>query len=114
MKPVGNNILFKYNFYLETNDQCRFFPSIKYLFCLKADLAILSGLIPKIFSLKINKLPTFSEISQGWQCLKIVFIWSDELTYRVAALHYVLNLRYRPHFSKDLYYKPQNHSTVTT
>ena len=37
------------------------------------------GLISRTFSLKINKLPTFSEISQGWQCLKIVFIWSDEL-----------------------------------
>ena len=36
------------------------------------------GLISRTFSLKINKLPTFSEITQAWQCLKIVFIWSDE------------------------------------
>ena len=39
------------------------------------------GLRSRTFSLKINKLPTFSEITQAWQCLKIVFIWSDEFTY---------------------------------
>ena len=39
------------------------------------------GLISRTFSLKINKFPSFSEISQGWQGLKIVFIWLDELTY---------------------------------
>ena len=39
------------------------------------------GLRSRTFSLKINKLPTFSEITQAWQCLKIVFIRSDELTY---------------------------------
>ena len=37
------------------------------------------GLISRTFSLKINKLASFSEISQGWQYLKIVFIWSVEL-----------------------------------
>ena len=35
----------------------------------------------RTFSLKINKLPTFSEITQAWQCLKIAFIRSDEFTY---------------------------------
>ena len=41
------------------------------------------SLISRTFSLKINrpKFRTFSELNQGWQCLKIVFIWSDELTY---------------------------------
>ena len=39
------------------------------------------GLNSRTFSLKINKLPTFSEITQAWQCLKIVFIRSDEFTY---------------------------------
>ena len=39
------------------------------------------SLSSRTFSLKINKLPTFSEITQAWQCLKIVFIWSDEFTY---------------------------------
>ena len=39
------------------------------------------GLRPRIFSLKINKLPTFSEITQAWHCLKLVFIWSDEFTW---------------------------------
>ena len=39
------------------------------------------GLRPRTFSLKINKFPTFSEITEAWQCLKIVFIWSDEFTY---------------------------------
>ena len=34
----------------------------------------------RTFSLTINKLPTFSEITQAWQCLKIVFVWSDEFT----------------------------------
>ena len=29
------------------------------------------SLISRTFSLKINKLPTFSEISQGGQCLTI-------------------------------------------
>ena len=32
------------------------------------------GLRPRTFSLKINMLPTFSEITQAWQCLKLVFI----------------------------------------
>ena len=65
------------------------------------------GLISRTFSLKITKFSTFSEINQGWQCLKIVFIWSDKLTYRISTSHYVLNLRYRCHYSKykDLYYK---------
>ena len=40
-----------------------------------------SGLRPITFSLKINKLPTFSEITQAWQCLKLVFILSHEFTY---------------------------------
>ena len=31
-------------------------------------------------SQKINYLITFSEITQAWQCLEIVFIWSDEFT----------------------------------
>ena len=39
------------------------------------------GLRSRIFSLKTNKLPTFSEITQSWQCLKIVFTQSDEFTY---------------------------------
>ena len=30
------------------------------------------GFGSRTFSLKINNLPTFSEINQGWQCLKIV------------------------------------------
>ena len=32
------------------------------------------GLRSRTFSLNINKLPTFSEITQAWQCLSIVFI----------------------------------------
>ena len=39
------------------------------------------GLRSRTFSLKINKLPTFSEFTQAWQCLKSVFIRSDEFTY---------------------------------
>ena len=39
------------------------------------------GMRSRTFSLKINKLPTFSEITQAWQCLKIVFIGSDEFIY---------------------------------
>ena len=39
------------------------------------------GLRPGTFSLKINNCPTFSKITQAWQCLKIVFIRSDEFTY---------------------------------
>ena len=35
----------------------------------------------RTFSLKINKLPTFSVITQALQCLKIMFIWLDEFTY---------------------------------
>ena len=30
------------------------------------------GLRSRTFCLKINKLPIFSEITQSWQCLKIV------------------------------------------
>ena len=44
----------------------------------------------RTFSLKINKLPTFSEINQVFQCLTVVFIWSDVFTYRVSTSHYVL------------------------
>ena len=36
------------------------------------------GFRSRTISLKINKLPTFSEINQGWQCLQIVIIQSDE------------------------------------
>ena len=66
--------------------------------------------------ISILSCPTFSEITQAWQCLKIVFIWSDEFTYWISTSYYVLNLRYRPHYSKykDLYYTPQNHWTMTT
>ena len=39
------------------------------------------GLRSRTSSLKLNKLPTFSEITQAWQCLKVVFIRSDEFTY---------------------------------
>ena len=39
------------------------------------------GLGSRTFSLKINKLPTFSEIIQEWQSLKIAFILLDEFTY---------------------------------
>ena len=39
------------------------------------------GLRSRTFSLKINQLITFSEIAKAWQCLKIVFIRSDEFTY---------------------------------
>ena len=39
------------------------------------------GLRYRTFSLKKNWLITFSEITQAWQCLKIVFIRSDEFTY---------------------------------
>ena len=39
------------------------------------------GLRSRTFSLKINKLLTFSEINQAWQCLKIVFIWPDKLNF---------------------------------
>ena len=39
------------------------------------------GLRSRTFSLKINYLITFSEITQAWQWLKIVFIGSDEFTY---------------------------------
>ena len=38
------------------------------------------GLRSRTFSLKINQLITFSEITQAWQCLKIVFTRSDEVT----------------------------------
>ena len=39
------------------------------------------GLRYRAFSQKINWLITFSEITQEWQCLKIVFIRPDEFTY---------------------------------
>ena len=71
---------------------------------------------PRTFSLKIKKMPTFSENTQTWQFMKIVFIRSGEFTYLISTSNYVLNLRYRPQYTKykDLYYTPQNHSTVTT
>ena len=74
------------------------------------------GLRSRTFSKKINKLITFSEITQAWQCLEIVFIRSDDFTYWISTSNDVLNLRYRPHYSKykDLYYTQQNHWTVTS
>ena len=66
------------------------------------------GLRSRTFSLKINELSTFSEIIQALQAF----------TYSISTSNYVLNPRYmyRPHYAKykDLYYTPQNHSTVTT
>ena len=47
-------------------------------FQLQTDL----GLRARTFSLKINKLPTFSEINQGWHCLKIVFIMSSHTEFQ--------------------------------
>ena len=49
------------------------------------------GLRSRTFTLKSNKLITFSEISQVWQCLKIVFIYTS---------NDVLKLRYRPNYPK--------------
>ena len=40
------------------------------------------------FSLKINKLPPFSEI-EVWHYLKTVFYMSDAFTYRISTSHYV-------------------------
>ena len=37
------------------------------------------GLRSRTFSLKINKLPKFADINQGWQCLKIAFISEFQL-----------------------------------
>ena len=53
----------------------------------------------ELFSKQINKLNTFSEMTQAWPRFKIVFTWSDEFTC-TEFQHYVLNLRYRPHYSK--------------
>ena len=55
-----------------TQVQCRIYIVIS---TAQTDL----GLISRLFSLKINKLPIFSEINQGWQYLKIVFIRPNEL-----------------------------------
>ena len=57
-----------------------------YLYTKKCTYIVIStaqtdlGLRPRTFSLKINKLTTFSEITQEWQSLKIVFI-RTEFTY---------------------------------
>ena len=51
-------------------------------FQLQTDL----GLRARTFSLKINKLPTFSEINQGWQCLKIVFIMSSQTEFQLHIM----------------------------
>ena len=48
----------------------------------------------RTFSLKINKLSICSEITQVWQCFKIVFIRSDKF----SILNF--NLRYKSHYSK--------------
>ena len=39
------------------------------------------GLRSRTFSPKINKLPTFSEMTQESQWVKIVFIWLDKFTF---------------------------------
>ena len=39
------------------------------------------GLRCRTFSPEINTLPTFSEITQAWHCLRNVFIQLDEFTY---------------------------------
>ena len=54
------------------------------------------SLTSRTFSLKINNVPTFCEITQLWQYLKIVLTWSDEFTYCISTFKYVLNLRCRP------------------
>ena len=52
---------------------------------------------------------------QGWNNLWRSPIWPDEFTYEILIYHYILNLEYRPPYSKykGLYYTPQNHSTMT-
>ena len=62
----------------------------------------------------VNKLSTFSKITQAWQCLKIVLIRSDKLTYWILTSNYVLNLSYRPCYSryKDFYYNPKSRLTA--
>ena len=39
------------------------------------------GMRYRTFSKTIDQLITFSEITQAWQCLMIVFTRSDEFTY---------------------------------
>ena len=39
--------------------------------------------------LQINKLPKFSEIIQMYHCLKVVFIWSDEITDADNVLNFI-------------------------
>ena len=58
-----------------------------YIYTYRVNIIVIStaqndlGLRSRTFPLKINKLPTFSEITQAWQCLNSVFIWSDGFTY---------------------------------
>ena len=70
MKSVKHEHLFYLHLYMSSEHTLSFQLH-------KTDL----GLISRTFSLKINKLTTFSEITQVWQCLNIVFIRSDEFTY---------------------------------
>ena len=55
-------------------------------------------------------LPTFSEITQAWQCLKLVFILIE-----ISTSYSVPELRYRPPYSdcNIFFYKLQNHSSAT-
>ena len=52
------------------------------------------------FSLRINKLPIFSETLKRNIVYKIVHMWSDEFTCLILTSQYVLNLRYRLHYIK--------------
>ena len=54
-------------------------------FQLQTDLDLRS----RTFSLKINKLPTFSETNQGWQCLKTAF--RDELNFNFTLFCLLLS-----------------------
>ena len=50
------------------------------------------GLRSRTFSLNINKLPTFSEINQGWQCLnnKFSLLVSDEYVFLISSSYSIL------------------------
>ena len=61
-----------------------------HLDCTDTDL----GLISRTFSLKINKFPSFSELSQGSQCLKIGLYgqMSSHTEFQLYIMFYALDI----------------------
>ena len=68
------------------------------------------------FSLKINNLPTFSEITQAWQCFKLCLYgqMSSHTEFQLQIMFLTIDIDFISLKYKAVYYTRKNHSTMIT